>query len=60
MTSTAPHRLSLELSRDAERLSGRVVDETGRTRAFTGWIGLARVLEEVLSTPPHVPKEDSP
>ena len=58
MTSTTPMQVTLELQRGSDPLSGRVVDEAGRSHDFVGWIGLASALEEVLVTPPVSPKEE--
>lgn len=58
MTSTAPLHLGLEIRPGTSPLRGAVVDEAGGVRAFVGWTGLARALEDVLEAHPYVPKED--
>jgi hypothetical protein len=39
--------LSLELVRDGQEVSGRLVDGDGRAREFSGYAGLISVLETI-------------
>lgn len=41
-----PHRLSLELERNAEPIAGRLLGEDGASWSFTGWLELTRALEQ--------------
>jgi len=43
-------RLTLELDSRSEPISGRMRDETGTSRAFSGWLGLAAALGSILRT----------
>jgi hypothetical protein len=40
-----PLRMSLELDPGAQPISGRLHEESGGVRAFSGWLGLFAVLE---------------
>jgi hypothetical protein len=60
MASNGPLRLTLELERATEPLSGAVVDPAGRRKAFSGWMQLAAVLAEASDDQPiDQPKEAS-
>ena len=39
------HRYTLELDADQEPIAGSLTDEEGTNRPFSGWLGLARLLE---------------
>jgi hypothetical protein len=41
-------RLTLEFDSRTEPISGRMRDETGTSRAFSGWLGLAAALGSIL------------
>jgi hypothetical protein len=43
-------RLTLELDSRAEPITGRIGDESGQTRNFAGWLGLAAALGSVLGS----------
>jgi hypothetical protein len=58
MDSTAPIVLRLEIEPGPDPITGRIADETGRTREFAGWIGLARAIDEVLDMTIDLPKEN--
>ncbi len=47
MTSPGRLRISLELEPGREPVSGRVYDDTGRERPFSGWLGLLAGLHEL-------------
>jgi hypothetical protein len=40
--------LNLEIDPSTEPISGRLSNEQGRGHAFTGWLGLAGALHDVL------------
>ncbi len=64
-----PLRLSLEIERGVEPLSGRLRPHAGATSEFVGWTGLAAALTAILdadgvparrgSTPPPAPATES-
>jgi hypothetical protein len=41
----ATHRYTLELDAEQEPIAGSLTDENGKNTSFTGWLGLARLLE---------------
>jgi hypothetical protein len=43
-----PRRITLELDSDAEPITGRIGEEGGDSRPFTGWLGLAAALSWTL------------
>jgi hypothetical protein len=45
-------RVTVEFESDSEPMSGRMLDEGGRSRPFTGWLGLAAAFESVLRKEP--------
>lgn len=50
-------RVALELDLDADTIGGRLEGPEGQ-REFTGWLGLASALEQLLgSDPPEVHRE---
>ncbi len=58
MRNTTPIVLTLEIEPGSEPVGGRIVDESGTLREFAGWMGLARVIGDVLLAT-HQPQEDS-
>jgi hypothetical protein len=49
--SQDPLRMSLELDPGAEPISGRLYEELGGVRAFSGWLGLFAALEAAAAEP---------
>jgi hypothetical protein len=45
-------RVTVEFESDSEPMSGRMLDEGGRSRSFTGWLGLAAAFGSVLRKEP--------
>jgi hypothetical protein len=58
MKSTAPIVLTLRIEPGSEPIAGRITGESGRTHEFSGWMDLARVIDEVLATASHLRQED--
>jgi len=54
MTGMEPNarRLTLEVEGGGEVIAGRMIDETGASVAFQGWLGLASALEHLLTPSP--------
>ena len=48
MQWTGKPRFSLELDPEQEPIAGSLTDEDGTTASFTGWLGLARLVERAL------------
>jgi hypothetical protein len=48
--TTPPRVLTLRIDDPAEPIAGSLGDETGASREFRGWLGLARALETMLAT----------
>jgi hypothetical protein len=46
-------RVTVEFESDSEPMSGRMLDEGGRSRPFTGWLGLAAAFGSVLHKEPN-------
>ena len=49
------HKLTLELFLDRQHIRGRITDDSGSAREFSGWIGLAGAIEERLHGPEGEP-----
>ena len=45
MTARTQVTLRVELDSQGDSISGRVLDEDGAGRSFSGWVGLAAVIE---------------
>jgi hypothetical protein len=58
MQSTALIVLTLAIDRGSDPIEGRITDESGRKHEFSGWMGLARAISEVLAIAPHLHQED--
>jgi hypothetical protein len=46
------HRLHLELRLDGAAPTGQVCPDGGAPRAFSGWVGLVRVVDELVGGEP--------
>jgi hypothetical protein len=57
MSDVQPTRVTVEFESGSEPMSGRMMDEGGRSRPFTGWLGLAAALGSVLRNEPPSPAE---
>jgi hypothetical protein len=50
-------RVTVEFDSGSDPMSGRMLDEGGGSRAFTGWLGLAAALANVVRNEPSVRPE---
>jgi hypothetical protein len=53
-------RVTVELERHEQPISGRVLAELGPERTFVGWIGLLAALEAALGTGVQSAEETAP
>jgi hypothetical protein len=51
-TEATPRRLSIELQRDSEPITGRIADPAGRSERFSGWLELIAALERARTGEP--------
>ncbi len=49
MTARTQVTLRVELDSQGDSISGRVLDEDGAGRSFSGWVGLAAAIEAVTA-----------
>lgn len=49
--SPKPQRFTLEFDSEQEPIAGSLTDERGTRAPFSGWLGLARLLERALRRP---------
>jgi hypothetical protein len=58
MRGERPTRLTLELDSAVEPIQGRMRGESGPSRHFVGWLGLAAALRGVLEEPAPAPPRE--
>lgn len=56
MTGSEPRKLALEVRFDAQPIEGRVYEDTGVDRRFSGWLGLMAAIDAAQAADP--PDED--
>jgi hypothetical protein len=52
MSDSERTRVTVEFESGSEPMTGRMLDEGGRSQPFTGWLGLAAALGSVLRRKP--------
>lgn len=55
MGAPNPARISLELDRGSDPITGCLRDENDSSQPFTGWIGLLAVLADTIPGAPALP-----
>jgi hypothetical protein len=52
-TGSEPRKLALEVRFDAQPIEGRVYEDDGPDRRFSGWLGLMAAIDAARAADPH-------